>query len=113
MVKVGPSKKKLICSNEIHLKLMVNAFYFTFKNILVLKILKILLPGKSKWSITLFQNTSIALNLAYKKKKLYKTLAYWSRDILNSLFFNKGSGNSFYAIFCVWIFKKNISVSFC
>ena len=48
MVKVGPSKKKLICSNEIHLKLMVNAFYFTFKNILVLKILKILLPGKSK-----------------------------------------------------------------
>ena len=114
MVKVGPSKKHLICFNEIHLKVMINAFYFTLKTILVLKILQILLSDKSKWSITLFQNTSIALNLAYNKKKLYKTLDHWSRDILNFLFLRKGSGNSFYTIFCVWIFKKNIShVSFC
>ena len=41
-----------------------------------------LLWGKSKWSAFLFQHISIALNLAYNKNKLYKTLDYWSRDML-------------------------------
>ena len=32
--------------------------------------------SKSKWSATWFQYISIALNLAYKINKLYKTLDY-------------------------------------
>ena len=32
---------------------------------------------------TLFQYISIALNLEYNENKLYKTLDYWSRDMLN------------------------------
>ena len=34
----------------------------------------------------------MALNLAYNKNKLYKTLDYWSRDILNFNFVEKGLG---------------------
>ena len=35
---------------------------------------------------------SIALNLAYNKNKLYKTLGYWSRGMLNFNFSEKGLG---------------------
>ena len=42
------------------------------------------------------QYTLIALNLAYNKYKLYKTLDYWS-------------GNSFSTTFCLWFFKKHVS----
>ena len=42
---------------------------------------------------------SIALNLAYNKSKLYKTLDYRSRDMLNFDFFRKVSGNSFSTAF--------------
>ena len=40
---------------------------------------------KSKWPAAWFHYILIALNLACNKNKLYKTLYYWSRDILNSL----------------------------
>ena len=50
------------------------------------------LLAKSKWFATYFQNISIALNLAYNKNKLYKTLDYWSRDMLNFNFSEKGLG---------------------
>ena len=36
----------------------------------------LLISGKSKCSATYFQYISIALNLAYNKNKLYKTLDY-------------------------------------
>ena len=44
---------------------------------------KCLIWGKSKWSAAYFQYISIALSLEYNKNKLYKTLNYWSRDMLN------------------------------
>ena len=47
---------------------------------------------KSKWCVTWFQHTSIALNLAYSKNKLYKTLDYWFRNILNFNFLEKDIG---------------------
>ena len=34
----------------------------------------------------------MALNLAQKKKKMYKTFDYWSRDMLNFDFLEKGLG---------------------
>ena len=37
-------------------------------------------------------NVSIALNLPYNKKKLYKTSEYASRDMLNFNFSEKGLG---------------------
>ena len=37
-------------------------------------------------------NVSIVLNLAYNKNKLYKTWDYWSRDMLNFNFSEKGLG---------------------
>ena len=42
--------------------------------------------GKIKWFAAYFQYNSIALNLAYNKNNLYKTLNCWSRDILNFVF---------------------------
>ena len=40
----------------------------------------------------LFQYISIVLNLAYSKNKLYRTLDYWSRDMLNFDFLKQGLG---------------------
>ena len=37
---------------------------------------------KSKWSAAYFQYILIVLNLSYNNYKLYKTLDYWSRDII-------------------------------
>ena len=53
---------------------------------------KSVISGKSKWSGTWFQYFSIALNLAYNKSKLYKTVDYWSRDILTFDFLEKDQG---------------------
>ena len=39
-----------------------------------------------------FQYVWIPFSLAYNKDKLYKTLDYWSLDILNSDFLEKGLG---------------------
>ena len=48
-----------------------------------------------------------SLNLAYNKKKLHKTLDYWSWDILNFYFCTKGPGNSFSTIF-VYDFSRKL-----
>ena len=49
----------------------------------------------------------IAFNLAYNKSKLYNTLDYWSRDMLNFDFLEKsGSASQLYlkkAGFPVWL----------
>ena len=46
--------------------------------------------------VTCLQYISIAFNLAFSKGKLYKTLDYWSSDMLVIYwFFRIGSGNSF------------------
>ena len=47
---------------------------------------------KSKRSAAYFQYISTFLNLAYNKTKLYKTLDYWSRDMFNINFSEKGLG---------------------
>ena len=41
------------------------------------------------------------------KNNLYKTLDYWSRDMLHFDFLEKSLG-SFPTTFCVWYFKKNV-----
>ena len=48
--------------------------------------------GKSKWSAAWFHYISIALKLAYNRNKLFKTLPYWSIDMLNFDFLDKGLG---------------------
>ena len=48
--------------------------------------------GKSKWSAAWFHYNSIALKLPYNKNKLFKILHYWSRDMLNFNFLDKGLG---------------------
>ena len=53
---------------------------------------KSLIWGESKWSAAKFRYISIALNLQYNESKLYKTLDYWSRDMLNFNFSEKGLG---------------------
>ena len=70
---------------------------------------KCLIWGKSKWSAAYFQYISIALSLGYNKNKLYKTLNYWSRDMLNFNFPENRSRASFSTSFCVWFFKNNVS----
>ena len=51
---------------------------------------KSFIQSKSKWSAA--QYISIALKVAYNKNKLYKNLDYWSRDVLNFEFLQKGLG---------------------
>ena len=58
--------------------------FFVFKKIFIL--------DKIKWPSASFQYISIALNLTYNKKKLYKTLDCWLRDLLKFDFFEKGLG---------------------
>ena len=53
---------------------------------------KSLIWGESKWSAAYFGYSSIALNLPYNKNKLYKTLDYWSRDMLSFNFSEKVLG---------------------
>ena len=66
---------------------------------------KCLTWGKSKWSVALFQCISIALNLGYNKNKLYKNLDYWSKDILNFNFPEKGLWLVLHHILCI-IFQE-------
>ena len=54
--------------------------------------LKSFMLGKSKWSAARFHYISIALRLAYHRNKLFKTLHYWSRDMFNFDFLDKGLG---------------------
>ena len=62
-------------------KLVPDGFLFLF--------LKSFILGKSKQSAAWFHYISIALKLAYYRNKLFKTLRYWSRDMLNFDFFDK------------------------
>ena len=50
------------------------------------------LLGKSKWSAAWFHYISIAFKLAYNRKELFKTLHYWSWDMLNFDFLDKDLG---------------------
>ena len=56
---------------------------------------------RCKWSSALFQYISIALNLAYNKNKLYKTLDYWSRHMHNLILQKRVS-----TIFCAWFSRE-------
>ena len=47
---------------------------------------------QSNWSAAWFHNISIALKLVYNRNKLFKTLHYWSRNMLNLEFLDKGLG---------------------
>ena len=58
----------------------------------VFKFKKKLIWSENQWSATKSQYISIALNLPYSKNKLYKTLDYWSRDMLNFNFSEKVLG---------------------
>ena len=54
-----------------------------------------------------FNIFTMALNLPYNKNKLYKTLDYWSRNMLNFDFLEKGLGIAFPPHF-VYDFSKKI-----
>ena len=49
--------------------------------------------GKGKCSAAWVHYISIALKLTYNRKKLFKTLHYWSRDMFNFDFLDKGLRN--------------------
>ena len=48
--------------------------------------------AKSKWSAAWLHYISIALKLAYSRNKLFKTLHYWSRNMLNFECLDQGLG---------------------
>ena len=73
--------------------------------------LKSFVLGKSKWSAAWFHYVSIALKLAYNRKKLFKTLHYRSRDILNFDFLDKVSPAHFVYDFSTKIFLMLYSVN--
>ena len=50
------------------------------------------MKGKRRWSAAYFHYISVTLNLEYNKNKLYKTLGYSSKDMLNLNFPEKGLG---------------------
>ena len=52
---------------------------------------------------------SIVFNLAYNKNKLYKILDYWSRDMLNSNFLEKGQGQFLHHILYMIFLRKCFS----
>ena len=54
--------------------------------------LKSFVLGKSKWSAAWFHCISIVLKLAYNRNKLFKTLHFYLRDMLNFDFLDKGLG---------------------
>ena len=59
---------------------------------LLFVLLKSFILGKNKWFAAWFHYISIALKLAYNRNKLFKTLHYWSRDMLNFDFLDKSLG---------------------
>ena len=64
---------------------------------------------QNKWSAAWHRYILIALSLAYNKNKLYKTLGYWSRDMLNFGFLEKGLGIVSAPIF-VYDFSRKIFI---
>ena len=71
--------------------------------------------GTSKWSAAYFQSLLIALNLPSNLNKIYETLEYWSRNILNFYFLEKGVGivslPHFVYNLCVWMFLMLYSIN--
>ena len=63
--------------------------------------------GKSKWPAAYFQSLSIVLNLTNNWNKIYKTLEYCFRDILNFDFWEKGLGIVSLPYF-VYDFSRNV-----
>ena len=53
---------------------------------------KSFLLGKGKWSAARFHYILMYLKLAYNWNKLFKTSHYWSRDMFNFDFLDKGLG---------------------
>ena len=53
---------------------------------------KLYITGKSKWSVAWFDHILITFKLARNRNKLFKILHYWSRDMLNFDFLDKGLG---------------------
>ena len=70
--------------------------------------LKSFIVGKSKWSAAWFHQISIALELTYNRNKLFKTLHYWSRNMLNFDFLDKGQGIVSPARFVYDFSKRNV-----
>ena len=64
-------------------KLVQDHFLFFLKNFILCK---------SKWSAAWFHYILIALKLAYSRSRVFKTLHYWSRDMLDIDFLDKGLG---------------------
>ena len=62
---------------------------------------------KSKFSAAWVHYISIVLKLVYNRNKLFKTLHYWSRDIFNFEFLNKGQRIVFLAHF-VYDFSRKM-----
>ena len=54
--------------------------------------LKSAILGKGKWSAAWFHYVSIPLKLADNRNTLFRILHYWSRDLLNFDFLDKGLG---------------------
>ena len=77
----------LFCKNhaENEAGTLVPDLFLFFK-----KTFKNFIWGKSKGSAALLHYILIAVNLAYNKNKMYKTLDYWSRDMFNLNFLKKG-----------------------
>ena len=71
-----------------------------------------LIWGENKWSAAKFPCTSIALNLGFNKNKLYETLDYWSRDMLNFNFPKKDLGLVFPSHFVYDFSRKIFFVSY-
>ena len=71
-------------------KALKNFTIFTGKHLRLSLFLIKLQAWISLWSTAWFHNILIALKLAYNKNKLFKTLHYWSRDMLNFDFLDKG-----------------------
>ena len=81
-------------------KLVPDLFWFFQKSFI---------QGKRKQSPAWFHYILIAFKWAYNKNKLYKTLDYSSREIINFDFLRKGSGKSFSITFCDWFLNTNIT----
>ena len=81
-------------------KLVPDLFLFFLKNLFEVK------------ASGLFQYISIALNLAYNKIKLHTTLNYWSRDMLNFEFLEKGLEIVFPSYF-VYDFSRKMFLMWC
>ena len=73
------------------------------------------MSSKGKWSAAWFHYILIAVKLAHNGNKLFKTLHYWSRDMLNFDVLDKGleilSTAHFMCDFSIKMFLMSYSVN--